>query len=116
MGPGSTQRGDDMRRGMLLGFAALAVSFGISSAAEAAMCGRSCAGGGRYIPGPPGVCAANGLNWCGPSRGGAVVTPPAVVVGPGGVGVVGPRVVEPRRGCRTVIVRPDGTRIIRDRC
>jgi hypothetical protein len=108
-----------MRQGLLLGFAALAVGFGISTAADAAMCGRSCAGGGRYFPGPPEVCAANGLNYCGPSRrgGGVVVTPPAVVIGPGGVGVTGPRVVEPRRGCRTVTVtRPDGTRITRRDC
>jgi hypothetical protein len=106
-----------MRLGVLLGFAALAVGFGISSAADAAMCGRSCAGGGRYIPGPPSVCAANGLNWCGRGGGGAVVAPPAVVIGPGGVGVTGPRVVEPRRGCRTVTVtRPDGTRITRRDC
>jgi hypothetical protein len=105
-----------MRQGLLLGFAALAVGFGISSAADAAMCGRSCAGGGRYIPGPPSVCAANGLNWCG-GRGPAVVAPPAVVIGPGGVGVRGLRVVEPRRGCRTVTVtRPDGTRITRRDC
>jgi len=107
-----------MRRGILLGFAALAVGFGISSAADAAMCGRSCAGGGRYIPGPPDVCAENGLRYCGPSRGGgAYVAPPAVTIGPGGVGVTGPRVVEPRRGCRTVTVtRPDGTRITRRDC
>jgi hypothetical protein len=108
-----------MRPALLFGFAALAIGFGISSAAEAAMCGRSCAGGGRYIPGPPGVCAANGLNWCGPSRGGpAVVTPPAVVIGPGGVGVVGPRVVGPRRPvCRTVTIqRPNGTVITRREC
>jgi len=106
-----------MRQGILLAFAALAIAFGIGSAAEAAMCGRSCANGGRYIPGPPGVCAANGLNWCGRERGPAVVVPPAVVIGPGGVGIAGPRVVEPRRGCRTVTVtRPDGTRITRRDC
>ena len=28
----------------------------------AAMCGRSCRNGGRYIPGPPSVCAEEGLN------------------------------------------------------
>jgi hypothetical protein len=108
-----------MRRGALLGFAALAVGFGISSAADAAMCGRSCNSGGRYFPGPPEVCAANGLNYCGPSRrgGGAYVAPPAVVIGPGGVGIAGPRVVEPRRGCRSVTVRrPDGTVITRREC
>ena len=104
-----------------MGFAALAVGFGLSSAADAAMCGRSCMGGGRYFPGPPGVCAANGLNYCGSSRGGGggvVVAPPAVVIGPGGVGISGPRVVEPRRrGCRSVTVRrPDGTVITRREC
>ena len=97
-----------------MGFAALAVGFGISSAAEAAMCGRSCASGGRYIPGPPSVCAANGLNWCGPSRGGGVVVTPGVAVVP--PAIVAPRVVAPR-GCRTVTVtRPDGTRITRRDC
>jgi len=105
-----------MRQAVLLGFAALAIGFGISSAAEAAMCGRSCMGGGRYIPGPPGVCAANGLNYCGPSRGGGggVIVGPGVGVGvgPGGYGVVGPRA-----GCRTVTVRrPDGTVITRREC
>jgi len=107
-----------MRRGALWGLAALAVGFGISSVAEAAMCGRTCNSGGRYIPGPPSVCAANGLNYCGSSRGGGgAVVGPGVVIGPGGVGVVGPRVVEPRRGCRTVTVtRPDGTRITRRDC
>jgi hypothetical protein len=46
-----------------------------------------------------------------------VVAPPAVVIGPGGAGVTGPRVVAPRRGCRTVTVtRPDGTRITRRDC
>ena len=39
------------------------------AATPAAMCGFSCRGGGRYIPGPPGVCYARGLNYCGPSRG-----------------------------------------------
>jgi hypothetical protein len=40
-----------------------------SAATPAAMCGFSCRSGGRYIPGPPGVCAARGLNYCGSSRG-----------------------------------------------
>ena len=79
-----------MRQGVLLGFAALVVGFGITSAAEAAMCGRSCNSGGRYFPGPPSVCADNGLNYCGSSRGrggGGAVVAPGVVIGPGGVGV-----------------------------
>ena len=32
-------------------------------ATPAAMCGRSCRNGGRYIPGPPSVCADEGLNY-----------------------------------------------------
>ena len=36
----------------------------------AAMCGNTCRNGGRYIPGPPSVCAEEGLNYCGSSRGG----------------------------------------------
>ena len=40
-----------------------------SAAAPVAMCGYSCRRGGFYIPGPPGVCFARGLNFCGPSRG-----------------------------------------------
>jgi hypothetical protein len=35
----------------------------------AAMCGNSCRRGGRYIPGPPSVCAEEGLNYCGSSQG-----------------------------------------------
>ena len=100
-----------MRRGILLGFAALAVGFGISSAADAAMCGRSCMGGGRYIPGPPDVCAENGLRYCGPSRrgGGAVVVPPSVTIGPGGVGINPPRAYG-GGNCRTITVeRDDGS-------
>jgi hypothetical protein len=34
----------------------------------AAMCGRSCEYGGRYIPGPPEVCYERGLRYCGSSR------------------------------------------------
>ena len=63
--------------------------FGITSAAEAAMCGRSCNSGGRYFPGPPSVCADNGLNYCGSSRGrggGGAVVAPGVVIGLGGSG------------------------------
>ena len=41
-------------------------------ATPAAMCGRSCRNGGRYIPGPPSVCADEGLNYCGSSRAAAV--------------------------------------------
>ena len=75
--------------GKHLGFWAavgLLSSFGAISGAEAvavrtpsiaglevtpvAMCGRTCRSGGRYIPGPPSVCAEEGLNYCGSSRGG----------------------------------------------
>ena len=42
----------------------------------AAMCGISCRGGGRYIPGPPSVCRARGLAFCGASRDGAGSPPP----------------------------------------
>jgi hypothetical protein len=111
-----------MRRGILTsGFiaAALTLGFGLGTAeaftgapnlaampesllTPAAMCGRSCAGGGRHIPGPPGVCRDHGLRYCGPSRGPAVVVPL-----PGADVVVGPR---RREHCRTVTVqRPNGT-------
>ena len=84
----------------------------------AAMCGRSCRNGGRYIPGPPSVCADEGLNYCGPSRGGGGG---AGVVIPGtGVGVgVGPAgvYVAPRRNCRTITVqRSDGSVSRTERC
>jgi hypothetical protein len=71
----------------------------------AAMCGRSCAGGGRYIQGPPSVCREAGLRYCGSSRDRG---PAAVVVPVPGVGIeVGRRPVE---RCRTVTVqRPDGS-------
>ena len=98
---------------------------GLDAATEivtpAAMCGRSCRNGGRYIPGPPSVCADEGLNYCGSSRGGggggaAVVIPGTGVgigVGPGGVGVG----VVPRRNCRTVTVqRSDGSVRRTERC
>src|SRR5215210_7023367 len=67
--------------GMLIGFGlsgaqAAAIrpmspeALGLGSAAKpVAMCGFRCAYGGRYIPGPPSVCFARGLNYCGPSRG-----------------------------------------------
>lgn len=73
----------------------------------AAMCGYTCRGGGRYIPGPPSVCLENGMSFCGPSRSGP------------------PRVLEERRyeerpswrdgdrrggGCRTITIeRDDGS-------
>jgi len=75
----------------------------------AAMCGRSCRNGGRYIPGPPSVCAEEGLNYCGSSRAGGgvgVVVPGTgigVGVGPGGAGVY----VAPGGNCRTITVQRD---------
>jgi hypothetical protein len=44
-------------------------AIGAPAAIPGAMCGFSCRGGGRYIPGPPSVCYARGLNYCGSSRG-----------------------------------------------
>lgn len=83
-------------------------------ATPAAMCGRSCRNGGRYIPGPPEVCYQNGLEYCGSSRseGPAVVTPPGIYIGPGGIGIEPPRVYAPRRDrdCRTRM-RPDGSTV-----
>ena len=78
----------------------------------AAMCGRTCRSGGRYIPGPPDVCYQRGLEYCGSSRGGGggggvgVVIPGTGVgvgVGPGGAGVV----VAPGGNCRTITVQRD---------
>jgi hypothetical protein len=77
-----------------------------------AMCGRTCRGGGRYIPGPPEVCYQNGLEYCGPSRGpapgaGVYVAPGVGIgIGPGGPGIY--VATQPR--CRTVWVeRWDGS-------
>ena len=88
---------------------------GLATATPAAMCGRSCAGGGRYYPGPPEVCAEYGLNFCGPSRpppppppGVGVQIPGTgigVGVGPGGAGVyVAP---PPGSNCRTITIEGD---------
>src|SRR3954464_7484100 len=68
----------------------------------AAMCGFRCAYGCRYIPGPPGVCYARGLNYCGPSGGwggpppwqaggsmAEVPTAPGRMAGPTGVVLTG---------------------------
>jgi hypothetical protein len=56
-----------MKRIGLLSTAILMSAVGLGSA-QAAMCGRSCDYGGRYIPGPPEVCYERGLNYCGSSR------------------------------------------------
>ena len=82
-------------RAALVGSALVVLALGLGlTDAEAAMCGRTCLGGGRHIPGPPEVCAAAGLAYCGPSR-------------------------ERRdeKHCTTTrIVRPDGTTITKRSC
>ena len=71
-----------------------------AAAAPAAMCGFRCRYGGRYIPGPPEVCYARGLEYCGSSRGGG-----------GGYGFYGDRGGGGYGGgCRTVTIeRDDGS-------
>jgi hypothetical protein len=130
---GAQQRGDAMRTGLRYGLlsALLTMGLGLSSAeafvaqpsllgtqiesaaTPAAMCGRTCRSGGRYIPGPPSVCDQNGLEYCGPSRDRG--PPPAVVVRP----VPGVQLVVPqgRRDCRTITTRrPDGSVVTVRRC
>jgi hypothetical protein len=68
-----------------------------------AMCGRSCRNGGRYIPGPPGVCAQNGLEYCGSSRG----SEPGVGVGIPGTGIGVYVTPPPASNCRTITVQRD---------
>ena len=86
----------------------------LSAAIPVAMCGRTCRGGGRYIPGPPSVCEQYDLNYCGPSRRGpepgvGVYVPGTGIgigVGPGGPGAYG----APGSNCRTVTIeRDDGS-------
>ena len=76
-----------------------------SAVQPAAMCGRSCEFGGRYVPGPPSVCYERGLNFCGASR--------RFNEGPRGFygGYRGEREREfGGGGCRTVTIeRDDGT-------
>src|SRR5262245_52901309 len=75
----------------------------LSATTPAAMCGYSCRSGGRYIPGPPSVCAAEGLNFCGSSRGGPVVEREYRGYGAFRDEAFG-------RGCRTVTIeRDDGS-------
>ena len=86
----------------------------LSAVVPVAMCGRTCRGGGRYIPGPPSVCEQYDLNYCGPSRqgpapGAGIYVPGTGIgigVGPGGAGVY----VAPGSNCRTVTIeRDDGS-------
>jgi len=78
----------------------------LSAATPVAMCGYSCRNGGRYIPGPPSVCAEEGLNFCGSSRGG----PPVVRRDDGYRGYGGSRDDGGGRGCRTITIeRDDGS-------
>ena len=72
-----------------------------------AMCGRTCRNGGRYFRGPPEVCAENGLEYCGSSRGGG--GPGVGIVVPGtGIGVgVGPGYAPRESNCRTITVQRD---------
>jgi len=110
-----------------LGFAAatlLTLCFGASSAdafyanpvltpAESAlvpvaMCGRTCRGGGRYFRGPPEVCAENGLEYCGSSRGGGREPGVGIVVPGTGIGIgVGPGYAPRESNCRTITVQRD---------
>jgi hypothetical protein len=79
----------------------------LSATTPAAMCGYSCRSGGRYIPGPPSVCAEEGLNFCGPSRG-AGGPPPGFRRDDRGYG--GSRDDGGGRGCRTITIeRDDGS-------
>lgn len=78
----------------------------------AAMCGRTCRSGGRYIPGPPEVCYEQGLEYCGSSRGGGGPPGPSVVVplpGGGGIGIYGGGPPPPR--CRTITIQDDWGRV-----
>ena len=72
---------------------------GIGSAVSpAAMCGRTCRGGGRYIPGPPRVCYERGLEFCGSSR----ERGPTIGVPGTGIGIqLG------GQNCRTVTIQRD---------
>jgi hypothetical protein len=80
----------------------------VSAAVPAAMCGYSCRSGGRYIPGPPSVCAEEGLNYCGPSRGPGGA--PVVRRDDGYRGYGAPRDEGFGRGCRTITIeREDGS-------
>ena len=79
-------------------------AFGVApSVTPVAMCGFTCRRGGRYIPGPPEVCYARGLEYCGSSRGGGGGYGDGGGYGFGGGGYGG-------GGCRTVTIeRDDGT-------
>jgi len=75
-----------------------------SAVVPVAMCGRTCRNGGRYFRGPPEVCAENGLEYCGSSRGGGGREPGVGIYVPGtGIGIG----VAPPSNCRTITVRRD---------
>jgi hypothetical protein len=68
---------------------------GMPGPTPAAMCGRSCEGGGRYIPGPPEVCRDHGLRYCGSSRDrGPTIQAPGVAIELGRGGTTGRRGVD----------------------
>jgi hypothetical protein len=103
---------------MLVSAAALAAPAGPATPLAAtagvtpvAMCGHTCSRGGRYIPGPPEVCYANGLEYCGSSRGGGGGGYGFSGGGRGGYGEgYGGRGGYGGGGCRTITVeRDDGT-------
>jgi hypothetical protein len=87
-----------------------------SAAVPAAMCGRTCRNGGRYFRGPPEVCAENGLEYCGSSRGGGPGPSVGVVVPGTGIGIgVGPGYAPRESNCRTITVQRDDGSVRRTR-
>ena len=82
-------------RTLILGLS-LAGALLASETASAAMCGRTCLNGGRYVPGPPEVCYARGLQFCGSSRDAG-----------GGYGAYDRGYGGGGRGCRTITIEND---------
>lgn len=96
-------------KGVIYVSAGLVISI-LSTDADAAMCGRYCEYGGRYIPGPPEVCYERGLNFCGPSRQAPRPGIGIQIPGVGGVGVYGPPAAPSYGNCRTITIeRDDGS-------
>jgi hypothetical protein len=75
------------------------------------MCGYTCRSGGRYIPGPPDVCYARGMEYCGSSGDRIGIEVPGV----GGFSVEGPRRERRESNCRTVTIEDDYGNIRRHR-